>query len=93
MPRRTAIQEQQMLAGLNETSELTEMDADQERLYDDLMLRAENEGGFYRKRDAKGAVEYSFNEYLKDIRIRAREDYSVVKAKLIKDLSKRWAKS
>lgn len=95
MPRRTPLQEAQMLAGLPETGDLTEvnMDADQERLYDDLMLRAENEGSFYRKKDAKGAVEYSFKEYLRDIRVRAREDYSVVKAQLIKDLAKRWAKS
>lgn len=91
MPRRTALQEQQMLAGLAETDEtLVEMDADQEHLYNELFSYASNYGDFYRKKDAKGAVEYAFKEYMRTLDGTTRADFKVIKAKLVKDLAKRW---
>lgn len=91
MPRRTPIQEAQMLAGLNETAEpLVEMDADQEHLYNELFSYASNYGDFYRKKDAKGAVEYAFKEYMRTLDGTTRADFKVIKSKLVKDLAKRW---
>jgi len=79
-----------MLAGLDETGDLQEMDADQERLYDALFLSASNEGDFYRKKDAKGAVEKAFRDYMRSRELDLRHDFKTIKAKLVKDLARRW---
>jgi|GEM_PF-5268244 len=65
-------------------------DVDQEALYDELWLIASNDGDSYKKRDAKGAVEKAFREHQRDAAMQLRDDYSVVKERLIKDLAKRW---
>lgn len=70
--------------------EMGGLDPDQERLYDELYLIASNDGSSYKKRDAKGAVDKAFREHQKNEATRLREDFSVVKKKLVKDLAKRW---
>ena len=66
------------------------LDADQERMFDALKMIAENEGRFYAKRDAKGAVDFAWRQWQKDESRRNREDFSVVKPALVKALADQW---
>ena len=71
-------------------SVLQELDADQERLYDALFLSASNEGSFYRKKDAKGAVEKAFRDYMSSREDDLKHDFKTIKSALVKALAKRW---
>lgn len=66
-------------------------DPDDETLADDLLLRASNEGRFYRNKDAKGAVDFAWGEYVRDRNRLERESFRIVKPHVIRALQKSWA--
>jgi hypothetical protein len=66
------------------------MDPDQERLFNNLHMRATNEGRFYNRRDAKGAVDFAFREYQKDRDRADREDFRIIKDRLEKAILEYW---
>jgi hypothetical protein len=66
------------------------LDADQERLYDSLMLIAENNGNAYASNDARRAVEEAYADYRKATSEQLRSDFRAVKSLLTKDLQKVW---
>ena len=61
----------------------------EDTLYDDLMLMAENEGAFY-PHDAAGAVEKAWRDWSRTDSSSHRHDYRAIKAKLIADLHYAW---
>jgi len=66
-------------------------DSAERDLYDNLMLRASNDGAAYRKKDAAGAVKRAWMDWQKDTSREARENYKTVMKELIADLAARWA--
>jgi hypothetical protein len=74
------------------------MDADEEDLYDALMLIAENDSKAYseRKRDprraATGAVMRAWKDWKEEVDRNREEDFKSVKDKLVKDLQAQWRK-
>jgi hypothetical protein len=72
------------------TENLTEQYHDEERIEDELFMTASNEGRFYQKKDAKGAVEYAAKVMEKNYAADLRETLKAIKPKVIKELKKRW---
>jgi hypothetical protein len=72
---------------------LQSLDPDQERLAEELHLMAENEGSFYQKRDAEGAVTKAQRE-LRQSKTRDLDfDLKKVGPAVVKSLKARWRQS
>jgi len=71
----------------------TNLDPDQERLWDALHLIAENDGNAYRKGDAAGAVLTAWREYSSSKAADMRADFRAIKKALIADLAADWAET
>lgn len=66
------------------------LDSDQERLFELVMMVAENEGTFYQRMDAKGAVQAAVHEVRK---VKSRDlahDLKVVEPLVVKHLTSQW---
>lgn len=66
------------------------MDPDQERMFDEIVLMAVNEGRFYDKRDAKGAVAQAWKDYQRDKATAMREDFRVIERDAVKEVLAQW---
>jgi len=78
------------LAEGSESAPLSEQYHDEERIEDELMTTASNEGRFYQKKDAKGAVEYAATVMMKNYAADLRATLKAIKPKVTKELKKRW---
>lgn len=67
-----------------------QLDPDQERMFNDLLMRAENEGAYYAKKDATGAVKQSMRGYATDHTRDMRHDGKVVMPMVVKALEAQW---
>jgi len=67
-------------------------DTDQERLLDAIVLAAENEGRFYDKRDAKGAVDAAWKTHRKATIEDFDHDFNAIKKEAIKQVRKSWGR-
>lgn len=67
------------------------LDPDQERMFNEIKMMAENEGRFYQKKDAKGAVEFAWREYQKNKARDMRDDFRKIKNHLVKTLADQWS--
>lgn len=81
------------LLGESAPEKLTEQYHDEDRIEDELMLTASNEGRFYQKKDAKGAVEYAAKVMERNYAADLRATLKALKPKVAKELAKRWKKS
>lgn len=68
------------------------LDADEERLFEALLLIAENDGDAYRARDAKTAVMKAWRAWKEETDTNLREDYRTIFPKVVKALEARWAR-
>ena len=77
------------IKGVNEAniSWKTKLDTDTE---DAIMIIAKNERKFYDKKDAKGAIEFAINEYIKERMWDLKSDLSSAKSELVKMLADYW---
>lgn len=66
------------------------MDPSQEEMFDEIVLMAVNEGSFYPKRDAKGAVAQAWKDYLRFKTEAMREDFRAIAATAAKEVLKQW---
>lgn len=66
------------------------MDPDQERMFDEIVLMAVNEGRFYDKRDAKGAVAQAWKDYQRDKATAMREDFRAIERDAAKEVLAQW---
>lgn len=67
-----------------------QLDSSQEAMFNEVVLMAMNEGRFYPKRDAKGAVDYAIKEYIKNKNQEMREDSRVVHKHAVKEVKRQW---
>ena len=67
-----------------------QLDPSQESMLNEVITMAVNEGRFYSKRDAKGAVDYAIKEYIKIKNQEMREDSRVIKKHAIKEVRRQW---
>ena len=67
-----------------------DMDTTERRLYDDLMLIAENDGQAYRSRDPRLAVVKAFREDRASQDEQLRENFELIEPELTKNLRRAW---
>jgi hypothetical protein len=75
------------------SSDRIAMDADQERLYDELWTIAMNDGRAYAKGDAEGAVKDAYLTVINNVTGNLRSDYRTIKSQIVRDLSDYWAET
>jgi len=66
------------------------LDPDQERMLDEIVVTARNEGDFYRKNDPKGAIDFVIKGYLKSKMQTMRHDAQVIRKRAIAELKRNW---
>ena len=71
---------------------LTEMSSDQEDLLKTIVMAAENEGDFYKKKDAKGAVAKVIKEHKKRVADDLDYDLKAIEKKAVKEIAAGWRK-
>lgn len=67
--------------------ETTDLDPEVE---DALFIIAKNERQFYEKKDAAGAIDYAFKEYIKNSMNSLKEDFKYSRSALIQHLANYW---
>jgi hypothetical protein len=68
----------------------TGLNDDEREMLNQVVMTAENEGRFYQKRDAKGAVDYAIKEVLKFKISDLREDAKHIRNIAIKEVQQGW---
>ena len=66
------------------------MNTDEERLFDKIILIAENDGAAYRKRDARMAFQRAAKEYMRNHMDDLRHDMAGIKNAVEKYLQDKW---
>ena len=70
---------------------LEEMEMPDDRdMYDELMMTAANEGKYYQKKDAAGAVKYAAQTMLNNYTREMRQTLRAISGKATAELKKRW---
>lgn len=69
---------------------IADFDADQERLFDQLVLMGTNDGDAYRKRDGEEAIKTAWKELRRSHDEALKEDYDVVRREAAAEVKRRW---
>ena len=82
----TLNEEVETLAG----GHLAEMSPDQEDLLKTIVMVAENEGKFYKTKDAKGAVDYAIKAHIKQAMDDLKHDLGAIRGAAAKEVAAGW---
>jgi hypothetical protein len=66
------------------------LDTDQEEMFSQVLMTAENEGRFYAKKDAKGAVDFAIKDYISRKLDDMKHDGQKIRSHAIKELVASW---